>query len=98
MKHDPLASACDVGKETVFDRVVCGTRGRIVRDSNGDFDSVHKSLKVFLKDVMPIVVAAPTVAEEKDFAGIRVGPLAVPTPPTKEAVAGEFAGVSNWSK
>ena len=93
MKHDALAGASDVGKETVFDRVVLGTIRRIVRDSNGDLDSVHEALKVFLEDVMTVVVAATAIAKEKDLAGIGIGPLAVSTPPAIEAVAGEFTGV-----
>ena len=64
-----------------------------MRDSNGDIDSVHKPLKVFLEDVMTVVVAAATVAQEQYFGGVRIGALSVPTPPAKEAVAGEFAGV-----
>ena len=77
----------------MFDRVVLRTIGRIVRDSNGDFNSVHEPLKIFLEDVVTVVVAATTITEEKDLAGIGIGSHAVSTPPVEEAVTGEFAGV-----
>ena len=93
VKDSTLPRPRDMGKQTVFNRVVLRAISRVMGDTDRNLDPVDEALQVFFEDIVPGVVAPSAIAQQQNRLRVGVGVLAVPLPPQLQAVAGQFAGV-----
>jgi len=80
-------------KQVVFDGIVLGCVGRIVRDADFDANLIGESLQVLLEDVVTAAVAAPTVAKHQDRGCVRIVETCLVVPPVTDAVTSELTGI-----
>ena len=93
-KHNnALAGARDMRKQTVLDRIVFGTVGRVVSDADLYAQLIGQFLQVFLEDVMVRMIAAPTITQAQDGGRVGISQTSILTPPGADTIASEFARV-----
>jgi len=77
----------------MFNRVVFGRIGRIMRDANLEAQFIREELEISLEEIMPCVVttAAITQQQEPPTVGIASAPMLMP--PAAQALDRQFARV-----
>ena len=92
-ENDTLTCPRDVREEAVFDRVVFGAVGRIVRNADLDADFISQGLQVLLEDIVAGTIAAAAVAEDENGGGLRIKVTTIGVPPMAETIASKLGGV-----
>jgi hypothetical protein len=92
-KHDPLASAGHVGKQTMLNRVVLGAIGWVMGNANFKTDLVGQGLQVLFEYEMAGVIAAAAIALDQDRSRTGIAGAAISVPPVPHAITRKFTGI-----
>ncbi len=65
LQRDAFASAGDVRKNTVFDRIIFRTIRRVMRDANFQLQPVRQRLRSLLEQILRRTVAAAAIAKNQ---------------------------------
>jgi hypothetical protein len=92
-EHHALASARNMWKQAMFDRVVLGAIGRVMGDADFNADLVGQGLQVLFEQVMSGIVTATAITLEQDRGGTGEARFPVGVPPMAQAITHKFTGI-----
>jgi hypothetical protein len=88
-----LTRACHMRKESVLDRVVLRTPGRIVDHANLHLESVRQFLQVIFEEVATRLIASSSIAQHQDRCCLGIFHTSILLPPVRDALTREATGV-----
>ena len=88
-----LAGASKVREKAMFNRVVFGTVGRIMGDTDFETDFVDQVLEVSFENVMPGTITPSPVTQDQNGGGFGVEFLSISVPPMTKAITRKLTGV-----
>lgn len=87
-----------MAKDAVLNRIVLGTIGRIVRDTDFQSDPVGQGLQVLLEERRLRGVAATAITQDQQLVRMGIRTAALGFPPMGQAITGKFGGVAARAK
>ena len=88
-----LTSSRHMRKESVLNRIMLRTTGRVVSDADFQADAVRQTFQMVFEHIAVGGVAAAAIATKQQSARVGIGKPSLRFPPVAGAVAGEPTGV-----